>query len=578
MAIQNEYINSIISYASDEDTADNIRGALSTVRQRLKDSPETLNGLTEPENLDFVIQALGDEDPKARKNAALLLGDIMRAYEMTDEACIHIINALIKSYGREETLFVRPCCLKAIDESILNRLKSSDEVPADAVGKIQEQLRKRLSEIDSSDIAADERKHVLAERGELIRLTGSDNVSKNAVHASFKAVSWHSVLLYTESEEAVDLIEKSVRGIPGRKLTRPYGVELEGTDSNLRQIRKIRTYDSLLYRIRIKKDHPFTKTSVGDSLKVSEFSNFFRRFFTSDLKASSNTESDNSVADEASADSASVDGVTTSSSAAVVTANSTDTRPGFFVMVHREKSDYAKRMTEEIAFAMKDLIRPVSLSSADIVLHFFPKKDMTFFMYAELAGSDDRFSYRTETTDTSMAPVKAARMVYSLIEEGFIEPRKKFKRRVIDPFAGTGTLLTERMIADMTHVSFALDTFNDAVKIGREQAVRAGVDINYVHRDFFTFTTDTPFDEIITELPDMYMRLPEEKEEFFINLFDEAEKVLSDSGYMFLLTSEGSRVSAQVRKNKCFRFIKEISFEKKRSIYVIQKITDRSIH
>ena len=80
-------------------------------------------------------------------------------------------------------------------------------------------------------------------------------------------------------------------------------------------------------------------------------------------------------------------------------------------------------------------------------------------------------------------------------------PYLKDGAQVLDPFCGVGTMLIERAKAGRTGMLFGVDHYGQAIRLGKENAAGAGVQINYINRDFLTFTHDHPFDEVITDLP-----------------------------------------------------------------------------
>lgn len=58
--------------------------------------------------------------------------------------------------------------------------------------------------------------------------------------------------------------------------------------------------------------------------------------------------------------------------------------------------------------------------------------------------------------------------------------------QVLDPFCGVGTLLIERNKLVRTRTMYGIDIFGEAIEGGRQNAVLAGVGINYICRNFST--------------------------------------------------------------------------------------------
>lgn len=108
---------------------------------------------------------------------------------------------------------------------------------------------------------------------------------------------------------------------------------------------------------------------------------------------------------------------------------------------------------------------------------------------------DWRFAYRQETLPTSISPVNAA-LVMELAGEYFKEDA-----RVLDPFCGTGTMLIERRMKKKAGAMYGVDILESAVQKARVNTEAARVKAYYVNRDFFDFTHEIPFDEIVTNLP-----------------------------------------------------------------------------
>lgn len=110
------------------------------------------------------------------------------------------------------------------------------------------------------------------------------------------------------------------------------------------------------------------------------------------------------------------------------------------------------------------------------------------------SGLDDRrFSYRREAVAGSLHPTDAA---YLMLRA---KPYLAEDAQVLDPFCGVGTMIAERRKAGKIRSAFGVDTFAEAIEKARRN-VRAD-DVWFVHRDFFDYTQDHMFDEIITNMP-----------------------------------------------------------------------------
>ncbi len=125
----------------------NLRENLSLLRSESREK-EARDALREQPGIqELLCGFLSDEDPKVRRNAALLLGDLQ-----LDEA----VDALYEAYQREETLFVRsayPAALAKLD-----------------IGDYFDALKEQRDALAARPVAAEEKKHVAEELRELDRL------------------------------------------------------------------------------------------------------------------------------------------------------------------------------------------------------------------------------------------------------------------------------------------------------------------------------------------------------------------------------------------------------------------------
>ena len=224
-----------------------------------------------------------------------------------------------------------------------------------------------------------------------------------------------------------------------------------------------------------------------------------------------------------------------------------------------------KRAAAELEEASKGRLRN-SKTAYEFTLVLMAKRDGSLSPYIKLPDSTDhRFDYRKNSEATSMSAVMAAEAVQ------MIRPYLKDGAQVIDPFAGVGTLLIERAKAVPHGDLYATDIYGHAVIGGRENAELAGVNISYINRDFFDFKHDYPFDEVITEFPDLFNKEAEEKEEFFRNFFRSAMEVTADKAMLFLISAEDKAMHKHIRLNPELRIVSEIEFRGHEKIYVIDK-------
>lgn len=176
---------------------------------------------------------------------------------------------------------------------------------------------------------------------------------------------------------------------------------------------------------------------------------------------------------------------------------------------------------------------------------------------------DKRFAYRKNAIAASIHPATAA-----LIME-LARPYLKDNAQVMDPFCGVGTMLIERARAVQTGDMYATDIFGDAIEMGRENAALAGVAIHFIHRDFFDFTHDYLFDEIITNMPVRGRKTKEETEKLYSDFFRKAPELLADKGTVIMYTNEIGFVKKQLRLHKEFTLLQETLMQSKGQFYLM---------
>ena len=122
-------------------TKKNLRENLTKLKQLLK-TPEYRERFVKitGKNYDFLMKLLVEEDPKVRKNAAGVLGDLH---------CQDALDLLLDAYEEEETLFIRADYIKAMAnldcreyldvlESHLEELTAREEIPENEKKHVQE--------------------------------------------------------------------------------------------------------------------------------------------------------------------------------------------------------------------------------------------------------------------------------------------------------------------------------------------------------------------------------------------------------------------------------------------------------
>ena len=197
-----------------------VRANLIALRNALKDEKE-IRAFAYLLGGDFSVlgSLLAHEDPKVRKNAAILLGKM----ESED-----LLPLLFETYQKEETRFIRSDYLKAMEHM--------DYTPY--LGELQE----RLQELRSVQAAPEEQKHVSEE----IRMlqTMVLKYQKPEAHRFTAMDQAEDVILVTNKEQSAVTAHKFPAGCCRRLKG---GVRVNGVP--MREILSIRTYTELLFPI-----------------------------------------------------------------------------------------------------------------------------------------------------------------------------------------------------------------------------------------------------------------------------------------------------------------------------------------
>lgn len=546
-------------------TSDNPRTLLSQIRQLLKDCPGALRdedvfysyATVEP----IILACLTHEDAKTRKNAALVLQTIAEEYGLdifgddqmedaatSDEAptasdlpSAEVASYLYAAYKAEETMFVRSAYLEA--------LKCFDCEPYRA------ELMERLTFLKEESWAEGDLKHVREERHAIESLF---EAPASEMKSEFKGLDREMGILLV-IDEAVREAAQTELGAGARVV--PGGVRL--TTSSWKKVQSCRLYKEALFPVPLRKGSQITISNMGSLVADSKLIPMVDEL----LKAAGDSTQTGSVGENA----VSVGNAAENAGSVGSAGENAGAREHPFRMEIRSSSDedrsgtVLKRAAAELEEASKGRLRN-SKTAYEFTLVLMAKRDGSLSPYIKLPDSTDhRFDYRKNSEATSMSAVMAAEAVQ------MIRPYLKDGAQVIDPFAGVGTLLIERAKAVPHGDLYATDIYGHAVIGGRENAELAGVNISYINRDFFDFKHDYPFDEVITEFPDLFNKEAEEKEEFFRNFFRSAMELTADKAMLFLISAEDKVMHKHIRLNPELRIVSEIEFRGHEKIYVIDK-------
>ena len=122
---------------------------------------------------------------------------------------------------------------------------------------------------------------------------------------------------------------------------------------------------------------------------------------------------------------------------------------------------------------------------------------------------------------------------------------------------------------------YGTDTFGKAIDMARENARAAGIIVNYINRDYFDFTHEHRFDEIITDMPVVTGKHTyEDIVRIYSRFFKKSSELLNSAGVIVMYSNEKKLVLENVKNQKEFEMAEEFVVSKKdeRYIFVIKKL------
>ncbi len=449
---------------------------------------------------------LEHEDPKVRKNAALILGKM----ESED-----LLPVLFDAYKREKTLFVRPDYLQAMME-----LDYQAYLPA---------LKKRLSFLREADPQAEGEKH----RNEEIRML-------QQMVLRYERPVPHRFIGYDCKKTVLLTVNRSQREATAEQFPAGQVTFLQGSlrikETALGDILPVRTYSEILFPLEgigILADDP---EKIGEMLAKSSLPALVQELHEGAPPFYYRIELKSTLAPE-------------------------------------KKGAFIRKVSEALERSSKGLWINTA-SEYELEIRLLQRKDGTYLpMVKFYTIKDRRFRYRKESVSVSMSPVNAALAVRLAL------PYLKKDAQILDPFCGTGTMLIERNYAVRARTMYGTDTSGEAIEKARINTAAAGMNVNYINRDFFAFTHEYLFDEIITEFPQTAKNVPPDRiRELYRRFFEHAGALMKEEAVMILYSSEPSYVRAEVKKYPEYR-IREafvLNERNKTTLFVIEVRKDRN--
>ena len=198
---------------------------------------------------DFTVlcRLLEHEDPKVRKNAALLLG------EMESE---DVLPILFDAYKKEQTLFVRPDYLKAIGEM--------DCEP------YLDEMEEQLERLRTKELLPEEKKHISAE---MRMLQGILLKHRKPQPHPFTGYDQEESMLLLVNREQTRAVAEGIK--EGTHTLLKGGIRIK--DARIGKILPVRTYSELLFPIRTKSLPVNAPEEIGKQLAASEMTDLMAR-------------------------------------------------------------------------------------------------------------------------------------------------------------------------------------------------------------------------------------------------------------------------------------------------------------
>ncbi len=194
-----------------------------------------------------------------------------------------------------------------------------------------------------------------------------------------------------------------------------------------------------------------------------------------------------------------------------------------------EKTAFAKKFCSELErLSNRQLLN--STSNYELELRLIENKLGTFSVLLKLGTlQDKRFAYRKESVAASIRPSSAAQLV-ALAQDYMVADA-----RTLDPFCGVGTMLIERQMVVKGNTSYGIDFYAPAIEKARINTEAAGQIVHYINRNFFDFTHEYVFDEILTNMPFATGHKSEEEiAELYEEFFLKAQEVLTSDGTIIM--------------------------------------------
>ncbi len=487
--VQNIFEEPILSIVNN----DNLRNDLITIKEGITNSGAVdMLKSTKGYSADLWTNLLSNEDPKVRKNTALIMGALKE--ENYDKA-------LFDAYEKEGTLFVRSAYLEALCNYDYKQYS--------------EALLARMKELSEATHKEDELKHIAAELKVLRKMFPSEKKHKRHVFTGTKSPIR---VVLTTKKDLIPTVLNKVEATEGFSDAKSVFCGVAATITDFTVVKKLRVYKEMLIPINGMK--VMTKAELLSKLVGGNLM---------DLLDVLHRPSDDP----------------------------------FYFRITAKDLDVATIGAKLEAMSGGRLVNSASDYEIEIKL-IKGKEDKIIAFLKPCTFADNRFNYRAQHVAASIHPSNAA-----VIVEMAREYLKK-GATILDPFCGVGTMLIERNKQVSAKHMYGTDTFGKAIEGARGNSLIAGVEANYINRDYFDFTHEQFFDEIITNFPEFKDR--QEADDFYGRFFAKTESILKSGGVIIMYSGEKNLIKKHLRLNKKYKLLREFVFNEKedKNVFVIE--------
>ena len=414
------------------------------------------------------------------------------------------LRPLYDAYKNEEKNFVKGSYLAAMGK-------------LDVSGCIEE-LKQLYQELGACTPAEEDKKHISAQLKELDKILARYGEQKKHI---FTGYNEKNCVILTTGKEFYEVTARQVE----RAKVKPHPLGVLAVTQDLKPLLAIRTYRELLFPLPCDKEITAEAKEAGEILAASGLLSFLEK-------------------------------------------NHDAPAPFFFrlevrgTMSYEEKNTFVKKTAAVIEEKTgRKLIN--STTDYEVEVRLIKTRSGRFFPCVKLFTIPmKRFAYRKNSIAASMHPSQAALIMQ------LVKPYLKEDAQILDPFCGVGTMLIERDRLVPAREMYGIDIFGEAIVKARENTQTAGTRVWYINRDFFDFTHDYKFDEIITDMPPRGKKTKEEQDAFYGHFFKKAGEHLGRDAVVILYSNEIGFVKKQLRLNPEFHLRQEYCMRKKDGYYV----------